>query len=451
MQTFYIKTLGCKLNQYDSQVIEEVLCNQSFKRVDDYLSAQLVILNTCTVTSRSDYQARRLIRKVKRENPNCRLVVTGCYAQRSPQEMAQITGVDLILGNENKSQIAQIIKKLFSKKTPIVLHQNYSGQEKASFYPIRNFSHHTRAFLKIQEGCNYRCSYCIIPYVRGRSRSVPGEKLLSTIQGLLAKGFKEIVITGIDIGSWKEPGSEGKALLYLLQQIEKIDLPFRIRLSSIEPGEMKEELLEFIASSEKVVPHLHIPLQSGSNRILRAMNRPYKVEYYIKLINRIKEKIPSLCLGSDIIVGFPGEGEEEFRQTYQLIESLPFSYLHIFPFSPRSGTPAAELKQTTTNQIITDRAKLLRQLSVEKNFNFRSSFKGKVLSCLVLAKARTAEKLLALSDNYIKISFEGDEGLKNQLIPLKIIRVSREETLGQYIGRSLRPILKQPLEAKKEG
>jgi len=430
-------------------VIEELLCGKDFARENEYKSADLVIINTCTVTSRGDYEARRLIRKIKRENPNCLLVVTGCYAQRSPKEILQTDEVDLILGNEDKIRIHSIIKKLSTKRTPMVLHRPFTGREKAYFYPIKRFTGHTRVFLKIQDGCNYKCSYCIVPYVRGRSRSVSGQKVISAISGLLDKGFKEIVLTGIDIGSWKEPGFEKKGLLYLLEQIEKINDAFRIRLSSIEPKEINEELLGFISSSDKIVPHLHIPLQSGSDSVLKAMNRPYKSEHFYQLINGIKAKIHSVCLGSDVIVGFPCEGEEEFRQTYELIESLPFSYLHVFPFSPRAETPAAHLRQTTANRIITTRAKILRQLSAEKNLQFRSSFKGNVRSCLVLTKAKSEGRLLALSDNYIKISFEGDEELKNQLISLKITEVTQKETLGEYVSKSLRNDLKSAIKKQE--
>lgn len=437
MQTFYIKTLGCKLNQYDSQVIEELLCGQDLARKNEYKSADLVIINTCTVTSRGDYEARRLMRKIKRENPNCLLVVTGCYAQRVPEEIGQMEEVDLVLGNKDKNQIHEIIEVLSTKRVSMVLHRPFTGGEKAAFYPIKGFSGHTRVFLKIQEGCNYRCSYCIVPSVRGKSRSVSAPKVISAISGLLDKGFKEIVLTGIDIGNWKQPGSEKKGLLYLLEQIVKINDTFRIRLSSIEPKEINEELLSFISSSDKIVPHLHIPLQSGSDSVLKAMNRPYKREYFYQLIKGIKAKIPFVCLGSDVIVGFPGEGEEEFKETYELIQSLPFSYLHVFPFSPRAETPAAHLKQTTPNRIITNRAKMLRQLSAEKNLQFRASFKGKVRSFLVLTKAKSEGRLLALSDNYIKISFEGDEKLKNRIIPIKITEASRKETFGEYVSESV--------------
>jgi threonylcarbamoyladenosine tRNA methylthiotransferase MtaB len=434
MNTFYIKTLGCKLNQYDSQVLDEQLCSQNFTRVEEHHSAQYVIINTCTVTSRSDYEARRLIRKIKRENPNCLIVVTGCYAQRSVEEIAKIKGVNAIVGNEDRKLIPEIIKEHSMQKTPQIVHSANISTDKTYFYPIKRFAGHTRAFLKIQEGCNYNCSYCIVPHVRGRSRSVPSDNILSAIDGLLENGLKEIVLTGIDIGDWKEPGSKGKKLLYLLEQIEKIKYPFRIRLSSIEPKEIDEKLLDFIACSAKVAPHLHIPLQSGSEAILKAMKRPYSRHFYYQLINTIKEKIPRICLGSDVVVGFPGEGEEEFRETYSLIESLPFSYLHVFHFSPRPGTSAATLKQTETNQVITDRAKALRLLAGEKNFHFRSSFLGKELPCLVLAKAKLKGKLMALSDNYIKISFAGNDELKNQLINIKITEVRQKETFGEHIS-----------------
>jgi threonylcarbamoyladenosine tRNA methylthiotransferase MtaB len=435
MNTFYIKTLGCKLNQYDSQVLEEQLCKQHFTRVEDYLSAQYAIINTCTVTSRSDYEARRLIRKIKRENPNCFIVVTGCYVQRNPEEIARIDGVNVIVGNEDRKFIPKIIKEHSIDKMPQILHKAYTNTEQAYFYPIRRFTGHTRAFLKIQEGCNYNCSYCIVPHVRGRSRSVPSDEILSAIQGLLEKGLKEIVLTGIDIGDWKEPGLKEKKLLYMLEQIEKIKYPFRIRLSSIEPKEIHKGLIGFIASSAKVVPHLHIPLQSGSDTILKAMKRPYSRNFYYQMINTLKEKIPDLCLGSDVVVGFPGEGEQEFKETYDLIDTLSFSYLHVFPFSPRPGTAAASLKQTETNKVITDRAKVLRQLAAKKNVQFRSSFMGKELSCLVLTKAKSEGSLIALSNNYIKINFKGKEELKNKLITIKITEVTQKETFGEQISK----------------
>ena len=427
MNKFYIITFGCKLNQYDSAAMEEQLLSDSLAKANDYRDADIVVINTCTVTTKADSEARRWIRRVKRDNPGCRLLVTGCYAQREPTLLAKIPSVDAVFSNKEKFELHSILSELHSGRKPIVRWSDPLQEESASFYPIKGFSGYTRAFVKIQEGCDARCTYCIVPRVRGRPRSLPSRIILEQIELLVAQGYKELVLTGVHIGRWSE---EGRGLVQLLQMIEQIERLPRLRLSSLEPNEVSSELIELVAASHQIVPHFHIPLQSGSDRILRLMGRPYTAAYYRRLLEEIRKSIPRAGIGADVIVGFPGEVAEDFQQSYDLIGSSPLTYLHVFPFSPRPGTAAADKGGVCPQREAHQRTKLLRELSRRKNYQFRLQFRGEILPCLIIGQKGAGRLLSALSDNYLKLEVEGERKLINQIVKVRVTEVADNITWG---------------------
>ncbi|MFB0518674.1 MAG: tRNA (N(6)-L-threonylcarbamoyladenosine(37)-C(2))-methylthiotransferase MtaB [Acidobacteriota bacterium] len=427
MNKFYIITFGCKLNQYDSAAMEEQLLASSVVKADDYRDADIVVINTCTVTAKADSEARRWMRRVKRDNPGCRLLVTGCYAQREPNLLAKIPSVDVVFSNKEKFELHSILSELHSGRKPIVRWSDPLQEESAHFYPLRGFSGYTRAFVKIQEGCEARCTYCIVPRVRGRPRSLPSRIILEQIELLVAQEYKELVLTGVHIGRWSE---EGRGLVQLFQMIEQIKGLPRLRLSSLEPNEVSPELIELVAASRQIVPHFHIPLQSGSDRILRFMGRPYTAAYYSRLLEEIRKSIPRACIGADVIVGFPGEGEEDFQQSYDLIGSSPLTYLHVFPFSPRPGTAAAGERRVCPQREVHQRTKLLRELSRRKNYQFRLQFQGEILPCLIIGQKGGGRLLSALSDNYLKLEVEGEREFINQIVKVRVTEVTDNITRG---------------------
>jgi len=427
MKKFYIITFGCKLNQYDSAVMEEQLLACSLVKGDSYRDTDIVVINTCTVTARADSEARRWIRRVKRDRPNCRLLVTGCYAQRDPALFSKIPSVDAIFSNKEKFELSSILRELNGARKPIVLWSDPQREKTTPFYPLRGFCGYTRAFVKIQEGCDAGCTYCIVPLVRGRPRSLPSYTILKQIELLVAQGYKELVLTGVHIGRWRE---EGKDLVHLLQMIEEIKGLPRLRLSSLEPNEVSPELIELVASSRQIAPHFHIPLQSGSDRILKLMGRPYTASYYSHLLQDIREHIPQASIGADVIAGFPGEEEWDFQQTYDLITSSPLTYLHVFPFSPRPGTAAADGEGKCPDTVVHRRTQLLRELSRRKNYQFRTLFRGEILPCLILGQREKGKLLSALSDNYLKVEVEGKKGFINQIVTVQVNEVTGNSTRG---------------------
>ena len=430
MKKFYIITFGCKLNQYDSAVMEEQLLASSLVKGGSYRDADVVFINTCTVTARADSEARRWIRRVKRDNPGCRLLVTGCYAQREPVLLSKVPPVDAVFSNKEKFELSSILRELNRGRKPLVRWSNPLKEETTPFYPLRGFGGYTRAFVKIQEGCDAGCTYCIVPRVRGRPRSLPSSTILEQIELLVAQGYKELVLTGVHIGRWRE---EGRGLVQLLQMIEEIEGLPRLRLSSLEPNEVSPDLIELLASSRKIVPHFHIPLQSGSDRILRLMGRPYTADYYSHLLGDLRGRIPRASIGADVIAGFPGEGEGDFQRTYDLITSSPLTYLHVFPFSPRPGTAAADGRGKCPNGVVHRRTKLLRGLSRRKNYQFRLLFRGEILPCLIVGQKGREGFLSALSDNYLKVEVEGERRLINQIVRVQVTGVTEDSTLGNIV------------------
>lgn len=428
MKTVAITTLGCKTNQFESAAMHEALAGEGYRMVGFDEAADVYIINTCTVTAKTDAESRRLIRRAARQNPAARIVVTGCYAQIAPEELRELPGVGLIIGNTEKKEIAVLLREL--DDTPKVLVSDISQERDGSGVFLETHADHTRAFLQVQTGCDAFCSYCIVPHARGRSRSVPFDEALSGIATFAERGFREVVLTGIHLGGYGLDLEPRRTLLDLLAAAEERQLVPRLRIGSVEPLEVPEEMVRFFASSRIICPHLHIPLQSGDNHILARMNRKYSTAYYQELLLRLAAAVPGICLGTDVIVGFPGETEREFENSYHFLESLPLAYLHVFPFSPREGTPAAAMPGHLHPSVIRERAKTLRRLSELKRRAYYRSFLGKEL--LVLVQGKSADGMLSgLSRNYMQVTMAGDESLMNTEVAVEVTEVARDKVIGR--------------------
>ena len=426
-----ITTLGCKVNQYDSATMEEALREKGYQIVGFHTQANIYIVNTCTVTQKTDYQSRQLIRRAQKRNPQSKIIVTGCYAQIAPQALAQIPGVSLILGNAQKHQIADFITNNIGEKSPHVIVSDINQETCFKDPPLHSFLHHTRAFLKIQDGCEAFCSYCIVPYARGKYRSLDPEELLKRLFILIKAGFKEVVLSGIHLGAYGVDHNPPLPLLKLLQLIEREKPLPRIRLSSLEPMDITNELIDFLPTSETICPHLHLPLQSGDDEILERMNRPYCSSEFRELVEILLSAIPHLCLGVDVIVGFPGESDRHFLNTYTLLEDLPISYFHVFPYSKREKTQAATFPDQVTSKAISNRSEMLRKLGKTKREKFYSNYLGNSLRVLVEEKRdRQSNLLKGRSRNYIPVLLEGPDTLKNQEMEVEITRVEGERVWG---------------------
>jgi threonylcarbamoyladenosine tRNA methylthiotransferase MtaB len=404
MATVAIATLGCKVNQYESEALTASLEEKGYRLIPLEEGADIAIINTCTVTHRADFQSRQMIRRALRFNPKSTIIVTGCYSQVDPGTIEKIEGVHYLVGNSEKNRIADLLPLMEKGRLQRMQVSDIQDENLFSDIPLFTFHHHTRAFFKIQDGCNASCSYCIVPHARGRSRSLPVDKLLDHMRTLEKRGYREVVLTGIHIGSYGLDLNPRLSLNELFEQLEKKETPARIRLSSIEPGDFSPELISTISRSDKICPHLHIPIQSGDDDILRKMNRNYNHSFLVDLFEELDQKIPNLSIGADVIVGFPGETEEQFDQTYRLVESLPFSYLHVFPFSKRKGTPAFGLPQSVTGETVRKRAEKLRTLSKEKRQAFYRRFIDQELKVLVEDRMEKGTgKWRGLSRNYIPV------------------------------------------------
>jgi len=426
-----ITTLGCKAKQYDSATMEEALQERGYQIVDFRTQADIYIVNTCTVTQKTDYQSRQLIRRAKKNNPQSKIIVTGCYAQIAPQVIARIPGVSLILGNAQKQQIADFITNNLGENSPLVIVSDIKHETCFKDPPLHSFSRHTRAFLKIQDGCEAFCSYCIVPYVRGRYRSLVPDEVLKRLIMLSNAGFKEVVLSGIHLGAYGIDLNPPRPLLDLLQLIEQEKPVPRVRLSSLEPMDITNDLIDFLPTAKTICPHLHLPLQSGDDEILKRMNRPYRSSDFKKLVEALVSTISHLCLGVDVIAGFPGEGDRHFLTTYKLLEELPISYFHVFPYSKREKTKAAAFPDQVASKIINNRSEELRKLGKSKREQFYSDYLGKRLKVLIEGKRdRQSNLLKGRSRNYIPVLLEGPDNLKNQEMEVEIMRVEGERVWG---------------------
>jgi threonylcarbamoyladenosine tRNA methylthiotransferase MtaB len=340
MPYFRIVTFGCKVNQYESSGMAEALGRRGFVPPPPQAAPDLVIVNTCTVTARADQQARQTIRRLARQFPEAQLWVTGCYAQRAPEQISALPGVTRVFGNPEKAGLEETFSPGSGKLASQVHVREFGGQEPFQACRVSNFPGHTRAWLKVQDGCNHACTYCIVPTVRGRGRSLAVEDVVSSLESLAARDFQEVVLTGIDLGQYGQDLQPPASLAGLLLRLAPDAWPFRVRLSSLEPQEITPELMDALSGFPPLCPHFHLPLQSGAPAVLKAMGRPYHPEYFREVVLELHRRFPTAALGLDVLVGFPGETTSDFEATLNLVKTLPVAYLHVFPFSPRPGTPA---------------------------------------------------------------------------------------------------------------
>jgi threonylcarbamoyladenosine tRNA methylthiotransferase MtaB len=443
MTTLSIATLGCKVNQFESEALMASLEQRGYHLVPFEEGAEIAIINTCTVTQRADFQSRQMVRRASRFNPASLIVVTGCYPQVDPEAVARIEEAKYILGNTEKYKIPDLLPLMEKGNPPAIQVSDIQRESSFSDIPLHTFHRHTRAFLKIQDGCDARCSYCIVPYARGRSRSLPPGKVIEHMRALRERGYYEVVLTGIHLGSYGLDFSPPFPLEKLLRQLEDKETPYRIRLSSIEPMDFSGELIRFLSTSKKVCPHLHIPIQSGEDEILRKMNRGYRRSFLSDLIQELLETVRGLSIGTDVIVGFPGETEEKFKETYEFVESLPFSYLHVFPFSKRKGTPASQYSQVVDQANITRRAEAMRDLGKQKRRTFYSRFLHQELNVLVEERREKGTgRWKGLSQNYIPVTLtlegtnEGDLDWINQERAVKVMGFTETGLVGEVMEKS---------------
>jgi len=419
VSAFFVQNFGCRATQADGAAIERQLAQKGLTRANSSGQADLVVLNTCTVTAAADQDARAAIRRVHRENPAAKILVTGCYAQRAPEEIAALPGVSWVVGNSHKHQVAEIASgtsrdfislESLSLSAPAftVVGDIFAHTElvAAPVFAADDPASRTRPNLKVQDGCNNRCSFCVIPSVRGQSRSMHLERVLVEAQALAASGYREIVLSGINLGRWGRdfvPQQRFEQLLRAL--LEHTDVQ-KIRISSVEPMDWSDELIELVAESPRIAKHAHVPLQSGSDRILRLMHRKYRPWHYAEKIRKIYEAMPEAAIGADVMVGFPGETDELFEQSLSFIEHLPFTYLHVFTYSSRPSTASAMMLEQVPVAVARERNRVLRELGSCKNLAFRRSFRGRSLNVITL-QAGDEHFTEALSDNYLKVRLGG--------------------------------------------
>ncbi|MBI5327667.1 MAG: tRNA (N(6)-L-threonylcarbamoyladenosine(37)-C(2))-methylthiotransferase MtaB [Deltaproteobacteria bacterium] len=431
-----ITTLGCKSNQYDSAAIEDILKENNFNitasKGRQSEPADVCIINTCTVTGNTDYQSRQLIRKAVAANPDAIILVTGCYAQVSSQEIADIEGVDYVVGNLEKERVLHYI--LEGKRKHPKIDINGAVQDRPLTLRAKGSSNRTRAYIKVQDGCNNSCSYCIIPAARGISRSLSLSSILKEIDILIANGYKEIILTGIHLGAYGLDLDSKVNITGLIKAIADKDYPCRFRISSLDPDEVSDELIEIMADSKTICNHLHLPLQSGDDDIVKMMNRRYTGRLFAELIEKIVKAVPEISIGVDVIAGFPGEGEKEFLNTYNLLRDLPIAYMHVFPFSRRKGTFAAEFSNQVDAKIAKQRCEMLKNLDKIKRRNFYEGFIGKRVSVLVEAsRDKDTGFFTGRSRNYIPFLIKNHNGLKNVEIDFICSAIDGDRAVG-YAG-----------------
>ena len=425
---FQIYTLGCKVNTYESNVMRDALLNKGYFEVGLKEKADITIINTCTVTNTADSKSMKVIRQAIRRNENAIIVVCGCLVQNKKEEVIKIDGVDIVIGNINKSKIVDYIEKYIEEKKQEVDVRNIMD---TNFEPmmLNNFNK-TRAFVKIQDGCNNFCSYCIIPYTRGNVRSKDKQSVLKEIQLLVDEGHKEVVLTGIHTGNYGAEFADYK-FADLLKDIVKIDKLERLRISSIEITEINDDVMEVIKENNILVDHMHIPLQSGSDAVLKRMNRKYDKEYFINKIKKLRKIRPNISITTDVIVGFPGETKEEFEETIETIKKIEFTKLHVFPYSKREGTKAAIMDGQVDENIKKKRVKILLQLSKELEYNYMEKFIGqKVIFIPEIAKE---EYIIGHTGNFLNVKYRGNKNDLNKDIEVKINNIEYPYCIGSTI------------------
>ncbi|MGG5255001.1 tRNA (N(6)-L-threonylcarbamoyladenosine(37)-C(2))-methylthiotransferase MtaB [Neobacillus sp. SM06] len=429
-------TLGCKVNHYETEAIWQLFKQEGYERVDFETTADVYVINTCTVTNTGDKKSRQVIRRAVRKNPDAVICVTGCYAQTSPAEIMAIPGVDIVVGTQDRMKMLDYIEQFKKEREPINGVRNIMKNRVYEELDVPSFTDRTRASLKIQEGCNNFCTFCIIPWARGLMRSRDPKEVIRQAQQLVDAGYKEIVLTGIHTGGYGEDMKDYNLAMLLSDLEREVKGLKRLRISSIEASQITDEVIEVIKVSKIIVRHLHIPLQSGSNSVLKRMRRKYTMEFFAERLDRLKEVLPGLAVTSDVIVGFPGETEEEFMETYNFIKEHKFSELHVFPYSKRTGTPAARMEDQIDEDVKNDRVHRLISLSDQLAKEYASQFEGEVLEVIPEDRHHEGDQkglLEGYTDNYLKVVFPGNDDLIGKLVKVKIAKAGYPYNEGQFV------------------
>ena len=432
MSTVAFHTLGCKVNHYETEAIWQLFKDANYERVEFETNADVFVINTCTVTNTGDKKSRQIIRRAIRQNPDAVVCVTGCYAQTSSAEIMEIPGVDIVVGTQDRHKLLDYIQQFQDERQPINGVGNIMKNRTYEELEVPYFTDRTRASLKIQEGCNNFCTFCIIPWARGLMRSRDPEKVVEQATQLVNSGYKEIVLTGIHTGGYGQD-LKNYNLAQLLRDLDTIEGLERIRISSIEASQLTDEVIDVIGNSNKVVRHLHIPLQSGSDDVLKRMRRKYTMAHFSERLTKLHQALPDLAVTSDVIVGFPGESEDEFQETYDFIVNHHFSELHVFPYSPRIGTPAARMDNQIEEETKNVRVHKLISLSNQLAKEYASKFEDEVLEVIPEEMGEEPHTLVGYADNYMKVRFEGDDSLIGQIVKVKIVKANYPINEGKAI------------------
>jgi len=470
---FYIENFGCRTTQADGAALERQFLERGLERAGAARDAEIVVLNTCTVTEGADKDARASIRRLQRVNPECRILVTGCYAQRAPEELAALPGVTWVVGNSHKHQAAEIAtspsagfvslaqlsgedleippfrkeRERVGHPAPVVVGDIFAHTELLAAPVFEAANERTRPNLKVQDGCDNRCSFCVIPYVRGQSRSLPRERVLAEVRTLVEAGYREVVISGINLGRWGrdlesssqlsavssqlKPATNDRRLVDLIRAILDQTSLEKLRISSVEPMDWSDELIGLVASSGRIAKHGHVPMQSGSDAVLRRMHRKYRPWHYREKILKIRAAMPTAAIGADVMVGFPGETEAEFDETLRMVEELPFTYLHVFTYSARPGTPAAEQPGQVPVGVARERNRVLREIASGKKAAFMRSLVGTVVEAITL-QTGGADFTEALTDNYLKMKIPGHHEA-NHWMNVRVEAAQREMLMAERV------------------
>jgi threonylcarbamoyladenosine tRNA methylthiotransferase MtaB len=427
MRRFFVQNFGCRATQADGAALEAQLAARGLTQAAVREDSDLVILNTCTVTSEADHDARAAIRRVHRENPNARILVTGCYAQRAPEELAKMPGVEWVVGNSHKTQIADLVAGAIPYHGQILNGDIFETQEILTAPVLDPAGDRTRPNLKIQDGCHNRCSFCIIPFVRGKSRYTAAHDVVAQVRAI-STNYKEVVLSGINLGRWgREAGSQMRLPDLLRRLLDETPIE-RIRLSSVEPMDFSDDLLGLMAETPRIAKHVHAPLQSGSDAILRRMHRKYRPRHYSDRIWKARRLMPEAAIGADVMTGFPGETPELFEESREFIEAMPFTYLHVFTYSERPGTRAAVMPDVVPIPVRRKRNQILRDLAIRKNRAFRESLLGRELTAVTLEPPG-----LALTDNYVKATLDLPY-TPNRLVKLRPVALSDRGVSARLSG-----------------
>jgi threonylcarbamoyladenosine tRNA methylthiotransferase MtaB len=434
MPTVAFHTLGCKVNHYETEAIWQLFKEQDYERVEFESTADVYVINTCTVTNTGDKKSRQVVRRAIRSNPDAVICVTGCYAQTSPAEIMAIPGVDIVVGTQDRVKMLEYIEQYKTERQPINGVRNIMKNRVYEELDVPAFTDRTRASLKIQEGCNNFCTFCIIPWARGLMRSRDPQEVIHQAQQLVDAGYKEIVLTGIHTGGYGEDMKDYNLAKLLTDLEENVKGLKRLRISSIEASQITDEVIEVIDKSNIIVRHLHIPIQSGSDTVLKRMRRKYTMEFFAERLNRLKEVLPGLAVTSDVIVGFPGETEEEFMETYNFIKEHQFSELHVFPYSKRTGTPAARMEDQVNEEVKNERVHRLITLNDQLAKEYASQFEDEVLE--VIPEEEFKEKdgyYVGYTDNYLKVILPATEQMVGKILKVKLTKVGYPYNEGQFV------------------